>query len=83
MKKFLAIYLGSENSPNAAKLEALDEQARSKLEQAGMTGWMNWVQTHEKQLVDMGSPVGKTLRVNSDGTTSTVNAITAYTIVQA
>ena len=83
MKKFLAIYLGSETSPQTVKWEAMDESARMIQEKAGATAWMNWVKNNQPSMVDMGSPVGKTKRINANGISEATNAICAYTIVQA
>ena len=81
MKKFLAVYLGSESSMK--KWEGLDEKAIKAREQEGIQAWGNWVKKHEKSIVEMGSPVGKTLLVNAKGISKTKNALTAYTVVQA
>ena len=76
MKNFLAIYLGSAD-PNA-KLEITDAQKR-----AGMDKWMKWTTDNASAIVDLGSPLGKTKKINADGVSDTRNRMTAYTIVQA
>ncbi|HEY8033409.1 MAG TPA: hypothetical protein VIF02_13845 [Methylocella sp.] len=76
MKNFLAIYLGSAD-PNA-KLEITDAQKR-----AGMDKWMKWTADNASAMVDLGSPLGKTKKINADGVSDTRNRMTAYTIVQA
>ena len=83
MKKFLAVYLGSEHSAAGAKWEALDEKTRGERETAGVAGWMKWVETHSKSILDTGSPLGKTKRVDSNGISDTTNELTAFTIVEA
>ncbi len=83
MKKFLAVYLGSESGSAYEKWEALDEVTRSKREEAGMTGWMKWGEENAKSIVDNGSPLGTTIRINAKGISDTKNQICAYTIVQA
>ena len=48
-----------------------------------MDAWMKWVKENEASIVDLGSPLGKTKRINADGISDAKNEITAYTIVQA
>jgi hypothetical protein len=81
MKKFVAIYLGS--AAALANWKATDEQMRKEREKAGMEGWMKWAKEKEGSIVDLGSPLGKTKRINAQGISDTKNEITAYTIVQA
>ena len=83
MKQFLAIFIGSPTSPSAKRWETMDAETKKKQEQAGMTGWMNWVKTNEKSIVGMGSPLGKTKQINPSGVSDFKNAMTAYTVVQA
>ena len=83
MKTFLAIYLGSESSPAGQKWEAMDDKTREKQEEAGISAWMKWATENQKQIINIGSPIGKTKLVNSKGVSNIVNQITAYTIVQA
>jgi hypothetical protein len=44
---------------------------------------MKWVKENEASIVDLGSPLGKTNRINAEGISNTKNEITGYTIVQA
>jgi hypothetical protein len=83
MKKFLAVYLGSDSGSAQEKWEALDDATREKREEAGMTGWMQWAERNSKAIVDGGSPIGKTLLINAEGISKSKNQICAYTIVQA
>jgi hypothetical protein len=76
MKNFLAIYLGSADAN--AKLEITDPQKK-----AGMDKWMKWATDNANAIVDLGSPLGKTKKINADGVSDTRNRMTAYTIVQA
>jgi hypothetical protein len=81
MKKFLAIYLGTQ-----AALEGwrkLSEQERKTKEAAGMKAWMDWGETHAAAIVDQGTPLGKTKRAARDGVSDTKNAMTGYVIIQA
>lgn len=81
MKKFMAIYLGSASA--MARWQDTDEHERKEREKAGMSGWMKWMKENEKVLVDGGSPLGKTKRINAKGIADTKNEIAAYTIVTA
>jgi hypothetical protein len=83
MKKFLAVYLGSPNSPSAARWNALSEAEQKKQQQAGITAWGNWVGANEKFIVENGGPLGKTKQINLEGVSDTKNQMTAYTIVEA
>ena len=47
-----------------------------------MEGWMKWGKENEASIVDPGSPLGKTKRINAEGISDTKNEITGYTIVQ-
>ena len=75
MKNFMAIYLGSAEAN--AKLEIADAQ------KAGIDKWMKWATDNAGSIVDQGSPLGKTKKINADGISDTKNRITAYTIVRA
>ena len=81
MKKFLALYLGSENGRSA--WEKLNEGERKQREAAGMQAWGNWMATHQKSLVDTGGPLGKTRRISAQGIADTKNAVAGYIVVQA
>ena len=83
MKKFLAVYLGSESGSSCAKWEALDEKTREKREVAGMAGWMKWGAANAKFIIDNASPLGTTKRINANGISDITNLIVAYTIVEA
>ena len=81
MKRFVAIYLGSATA--LAQWKATDDRKRKEQEKAGMDAWMKWVMENEASIVDLGSPLGKTKRINAEGISDTKNEVTGYTIVQA
>lgn len=81
MKNFLAVYTGS--ASGRTDWDALDEATRKQREQAGMEAWGKWVKTNEKAIVDHGSPLGKTKRIDKKGIADIRNAMAAYTVVQA
>ncbi len=81
MKRFLAIYTGSATA--LAKWKTLDEAQRREREKAGKEAWGKWAMANAKDIVDQGSPVGKTKRISTQGISDTKNEIAAYVIVQA
>lgn len=83
MKKFLAIYLGTEAALERSGWRSLDEEARKARTAQAMEAWMQWGRTHAASIVDQGSPLGKTKRASPDGITDIKNALTGYVIVQA
>lgn len=83
MKTFLAVYLGSAESQQTADWNRLDEAARAARAAEAMAAWGRWVERNAGAIVDNGTPLGKTRRVDPEGVHETVNALTAYTIVRA
>lgn len=81
MKKFLAIYFGTTSAFEAwMKMDAVTREAREK---AGKKAWGKWVMDNKRVIVDIGTPLGKTKRIDPQGISETRNPIGAYTIVQA
>ena len=76
MKKFLVLY--------KAPLASFDQLLKMPPEQqkAGMDAWMAWSKKAGSALVDMGAPLGKTLKVTSGGPSPTRNDIGGYSIMQ-
>jgi hypothetical protein len=62
MKKFLAIYIGTEAALARARWKSLDEKQRKALE-----AWMDWGTANSAAIVDQGSPLGKTKRASAEG----------------
>lgn len=81
MKKFLAIYYGSPASME--KWASLNEAAKLDRQKEGIKAWSNWGEKNSKLIKDIGSPLGKTKKVNNEGVSDTKNQLTAYTIVEA
>jgi hypothetical protein len=76
MKKFMVLYKASE-SEFARALSSTPEQQK-----AGMDEWMTWAKKAGPAIVDMGAPLGKTLRVTKAGAAQSKNDIGGYTILQ-
>ena len=81
MKKFLAVYIGTEDA--MAKWKDLSEDARKEREKQGMNAWMQWGEKNAKAILDTGAPLGKTKRTSAKGITDIKNALTGYTIIEA
>ena len=78
MKKFLVLY--------KAPTSAFDQMKKATPEQqkAGMDAWMTWGKSAHASIVDMGAPLGKSLRVaKGGGSTPTTNDLGGYSILQA
>jgi hypothetical protein len=80
---YLAIFLGSKQSPRRAAWDALPEGERRTKEREGMAAWHAWVAKHETSIVAMGGPLGKTKKVSHDGIHDTSNHLGAFTVVRA
>lgn len=76
MKKFMAIYMAP-----AAAIEQAMKSTPAEMK-AGMDEWMKWSKAHEKAIVDLGTPLGKTKRVTASSTSDSRNDMTGYTIVE-
>jgi hypothetical protein len=77
MKKFLVLY--------KAPISAFEQMKTSTPEQqkAGMDAWMAWGKKADKSIVDMGAPLGKSLRVTKGGASPITNDLGGYSILQA
>lgn len=83
MKRFLAIYIGTQAALERAKWNELDEAKRKQVETAGIQAWMEWGMANAAAIVDQGSPLGKTKRASAQGITDIKNTMTGYVIIQA
>ncbi len=77
MKKFLVLY----KAPAASF--ALMMKATPEQQKAGMDAWMAWSQSSASSIVDMGAPLGKSLRVTKAEATPAANDLGGYSILQA
>src|SRR5271167_2402416 len=79
MKRFLVLYKAS---PQA--FEQMMKSSTPEQQKAGMAAWMAWSQKAGTSLVDMGAPLGKSLRVAKGGAASPVaNDLGGYSLMQA
>ena len=77
MKKFLVLYRAPASS-FAQMSKATPEQQK-----AGMEGWMTWSKKAAASIVDMGGPLGKSLRVTQGGSSPSTNDLGGFSIMQA
>jgi hypothetical protein len=81
---FLAVFLGGgKNSAKRTAWEALAEPERNDRMRQGMAAWKAWAEKHQAAIVQMGGPLGKTKKVDSDGIADVTNPLTAFTVVRA
>ncbi len=77
MKKFLVLY--------RAPTSAFEQMKNTTPEQqkAGMDAWMTWMKTAASSIVDMGAPLGKSVRVTKTGASPATNDLGGFSIMQA
>lgn len=80
---YLAVFLGSKDSPRRAAWDALPEGDRRAQEREGVAAWKAWVESHHAAIVAMGGPLGKTKRVSQGGIDDASNNMGAFTVVRA
>jgi hypothetical protein len=83
MKRFMAIYTGTEAALKRSGWNELDEVTRKAREASGIKAWMDWMATHSAAVVEQGGPLGKTKRTSADGVADIRNNIAGYVVVQA
>ena len=83
MKNFLAVYTGSEAALKASGWQQLSEAEKQERQAKGMEAWGQWVQAHKDAIVDMGAPLGRTVRISREGAQDIKNALAAFTVVRA
>jgi hypothetical protein len=77
MKKFLVLYKAPSSSFEQMKKATPDQQ------KAGMEAWMTWSKKASGAIVDMGAPLGASLRVTTAGASPTKNDLGGYSVLQA
>ena len=80
---YLAVLLGSKTSKEMAAWNALSQSERQKKEREGMAAWKAWVEKHHGAILEMGGPLGKTKKVDSNGIADIANEMGAFTVVRA
>ncbi len=80
---YLAVFVGSKDSPKFAAWNALPEAERKAKEMEGIAAWKAWVTRHQASLAEMGGPLGKTKKVGAGGISDISNELGAFTVVRA
>ncbi len=80
---YLAIFLGSKDSPRMAEWTALPAAERKANEQKGISAWKAWMEKHQSAVVGAGGPLGRTKRVSGKGGEDVANGMGAFTVVRA
>jgi hypothetical protein len=77
MKKFLVLY--------KAPTSGFEKMMKSTPEQqkAGMDAWMTWSKKAASSIVDMGGPLGKSMRITPGGAAPTTNDLGGFSVMQA
>jgi hypothetical protein len=83
MPRFLALYMGSQDSEAQRRWNALTDAERAERSKSAMAAWGGWVEKHKNAIVDIGSPLGKTLLADPAGIHRYKNTVAAYVIVEA
>ncbi|HEX3696041.1 MAG TPA: hypothetical protein VH374_11705 [Polyangia bacterium] len=76
MKKFLVLY----KAPSTSFEQMM--KASPEQQKAGMDAWMAWGKKAGGSVVDMGAPLGKSLKVTPAGASPTKNDLGGYSIMQ-
>ena len=80
---YLAVFCGSKTSQRRVAWDALPEADRRAKEREGMAAWKAWLERHQRAIVYMGGPLGKTKRATQRGIEDTSNHLGAFTVVRA
>jgi hypothetical protein len=80
---FLAVFLGSKTSPQMTAWNALPEAEQKAKMQKGLAAWHGWVEKHKSAIVELGGPLGKTLKVDARGIHEVTNALSGFTVIRA
>lgn len=78
MKKFLVLFMATHETFERMMSEMSPEEQKK-----GMEAWESWMKEYEAQIVDQGGALGKTTRVEANGTKDVKNEIGGYSVVQA
>jgi hypothetical protein len=76
MKKFLVLYKATAAEFERAMSSTPEQQ------KAGMDAWMAWSKKAGPSIVDLGAPLGKTLRVTAGGSSASRNDLGGYSVLQ-
>jgi hypothetical protein len=76
MKKFLVLY----KAPLASFEQAM--KASPAEQKSGMEAWMAWSKKAGSAVIDLGAPLGKTMKVTPSGASPSTNDLGGFSIMQ-
>lgn len=76
MRNYLALYIGCALSGETKVSSEISQQE-------GLKAWENWMVENAANIVDLGGPLGRTLRVSEKGIANHSNLLNGYIIVKA
>ena len=79
----LAVFTGGKTRPRSAAWNALTERQRRAREQEGIAARQSWTEQQRGAIIAMGGPLGKTKRVDPQGSRDITNQRAACTVVRA
>jgi len=81
---YLAVFYSDKNGPKWKAWYALTDEERKAKDAVGLPALEAWDEKHKDNIVYLGRPLGKTLRVSDDDTAApAVNQLTAFVVVKA
>jgi hypothetical protein len=81
---YLAVFYSNKAGPKWQAWRALSDAERKAKDAIGLPALEAWDEAHKDAIVYPGRPLGKTLQVSDDGsTTPSVNELTAFVVVKA
>jgi len=83
MSNYLAVFVGSKDSPRMAEWMKMSDAERKAKEQDGIAAWGAWMQKHAGDVVGEGGPLGKTKRVSPSGIADVSNNLGGFVVVRA
>ena len=76
MKKFLVLYMAP-----ASAMEQMSKATPDEMKTV-MNDWTRWGKQNQNAIADMGSPLAKTKRITSAGTTDAKNELGGYSVIE-
>jgi hypothetical protein len=81
MKHFLAIYVGT---PAAmSRWNSIPDSEKQERQVVGVRAWHEWIDRNKESIVEIGTPLGRTKSISSQGTSDIRNNMTGFTLVRA
>jgi hypothetical protein len=81
--QFLAVFVGSKDSPRMQAWTAMPEAEQQARMKEGIAAWHVWMDEHKDVLVFHGGPLGKTKKTGPDGIEDIRNNLGGFCVVTA